>query len=129
MRKTFLRIGGVLIACTLVLGACSDDDDDGDDAATATPTGAAATTGVPASPDTVTIKDFAFSALTTKAGTKVTVKNDDSTTHTYTAEDDAFDSGRVDAGKSAEITAPSTPGKYEVHCEIHSSMTGTLVVT
>lgn len=128
MNKTLRRVGGVLLVCTLVLGACGDDDD-GDDAATDTTAAAATTVAGGAAADTVTIKNFQFSALSTKAGSKVTVKNDDSATHTYTADDDAFDSGRVDAGKTGEFTAPSAAGTYKVHCEIHSSMTGELTVT
>ena len=128
--RTPLRLLGVLLACVLVLGACGDDDDDGDDAATDTTTAAAVTTAAPATgASTVTIKDFKFSALSTTAGAKVTVKNDDSAKHTYTADDKAFSAGPIDPGKSAEITAPSSPGTYKVHCEIHSSMTGTLTVT
>ena len=148
MHKTLLRIGGVLIACTLVLGACSDDDDDGDAASNDTDTTAAVVTTVPAgsattaaggattapptgstAANTVTIKGFAFTSPPVKAGSKVTVKNEDSVTHTYTADDKSFDSGRVDGGKSAQFTAPSNPGDYKVHCEIHTSMTGTLTVT
>jgi plastocyanin len=144
MRKTILRIGGVLIALTLVLGACSsDDDDNGDDAtdttsasattattaATGTTTAGATTTPGATSSANVTIKGFAFNATPVKAGSKVTVKNEDSVTHTFTADDKSFDTDRIDAGKTAEFTAPTTTGDYKVHCEIHSSMTGTLTVT
>ena len=124
-----IRIGGVLLACTLVLGACGDDDDGDDDATDMTAPSAVTTEAPAAASGTVTIKDFKFSALSTKAGAKVIVKNDDSTTHTYTSDDDAFDAGRIDAGKTGEFTAPTTAGSYKVHCEIHSSMSGTLTVT
>lgn len=141
MRKTTLRVVGALIAVPLVLGACSDDDGDGgDEAATATTvavttTGGATTTG--GGPTTsagstsaanVTIKGFSFNASPVKAGSKVSVKNEDSVTHTFTADDKSFDTDRIDGGKSADFTAPTTSGDYKVHCEIHSSMTGTLTV-
>ena len=76
---------------------------------------------------TVTIKNFKFSPspLKVKAGTKVTVKNADSTTHTFTADKGAFDTGDIDSGSSAAVTIKK-PGTYAYHCEIHSFMKGTI---
>jgi plastocyanin len=76
---------------------------------------------------TVTIKNFKFSPspLKVKAGTKVTVKNDDSTTHTFTANKGAFDTGDIDSGSSATVTIEK-PGTYAYHCEIHNFMKGTI---
>ena len=78
----------------------------------------------------VTIKGFEFkpSPLTVKAGTKITVKNSDSTTHTFTANKGAFDAGKIDSGDSATITVKK-PGTYAYHCEIHNFMKGTIKAT
>ena len=78
----------------------------------------------------VTIKDFEFSpkTLTVKAGTKITVKNTDGTTHTFTAHKGAFDTGDIDGGSSATVTVKK-PGTYAYHCNIHNSMKGTIKAT
>ncbi len=78
----------------------------------------------------VTIKGLAFSpkTLTVKAGSKVTVKNKDGTTHTFTANKGAFDTGDIDGGSSATITVKK-PGTYAYHCNIHNFMKGTIKAT
>jgi plastocyanin len=63
----------------------------------------------------------------TTAGATVQISNEDGTTHTVTADDGSFDV-KVDGGGSGSFTAPAAPGSYSFHCEIHNSMTGTLVV-
>ena len=90
---------------------------------------AGATTPSAKSPS-VTIKNFAFSpkTLQVKAGSKVTVKNKDDTTHTFTANKGAFDAGEIDGGSSATIRVKK-PGTYAYHCNIHNFMKGTLTVT
>jgi plastocyanin len=58
----------------------------------------------------------------------VSVTNNDSATHTATADDGkSFDTGDVNQGSSATITAPK-PGSYKYHCTIHPFMHGTLTV-
>jgi plastocyanin len=78
----------------------------------------------------VTIKGFAFSpkTLAVKAGAKVKVTNKDGTTHTFTANKGAFDTGDIDGGSSATVTIKK-PGTYAYHCNIHSSMKGTIKAT
>ncbi|MFF1355417.1 cupredoxin family copper-binding protein [Streptomyces sp. NPDC058297] len=78
----------------------------------------------------VTIKGFAFhpAKLEVSPGTKITVTNEDSATHTLTADDKSFDTGDLAQGKSATITAPSKPGSYSYICTIHPNMKGTLTV-
>jgi plastocyanin len=73
----------------------------------------------------VTIENFAFSPtpLRVKAGTAVTVANQDHTAHTLTADDGAFDTSNLDGGAKATITVTS-PGTYAYHCDIHNYMTG-----
>jgi plastocyanin len=78
----------------------------------------------------VTIKGFAFSpkTLTVKAGAKIKVTNKDGTAHTFTANKGAFDTGDIDGGSSATVTVKK-PGTYAYHCNIHSSMKGTVRAT
>jgi len=78
----------------------------------------------------VTIKGFAFSpkTLNVKAGAKIKVSNKDGTTHTFTANKGAFDTGDIDGGSSATVTVKK-PGTYAYHCNIHSSMKGTIKAT
>ena len=86
--------------------------------------------GGTASGNTITINNFKFTTATVKAGSTVTVKNTDSTAHTL-ASDTAgqFDAGTISPGKSATFTAPSKPGSYPYHCNIHTYMKNTLTVT
>ncbi|HEY3832555.1 MAG TPA: cupredoxin domain-containing protein [Acidimicrobiia bacterium] len=77
----------------------------------------------------MTIKNFQFTGgLTVKTGTRVTVHNADSTTHTLTATGGAFNTGQISPGSSASFVAPK-PGTYPFHCNIHNYMTATLTVT
>jgi len=87
---------------------------------------AGATTGT-----AITIKDFAFSPtpLKAKTGATITVKNNDSTTHTFTADNGSFDTGDIADGTSATITLPTKPGTVGYHCNIHRTMKGTIQVT
>jgi plastocyanin len=79
---------------------------------------------------TITIDDFAFkpTPLKVKAGAKVTVKNDDSATHTLTADKGAFDAGKIESGDSGSVVVKK-PGTYKYHCEIHDFMKGTITAT
>jgi plastocyanin len=78
----------------------------------------------------VTIKNLAFSpkTLKVKAGAKITVKNNDGTAHTFTADKGAFDTGDIDGGSSATVTVKK-PGTYAYHCSIHNFMKGTIKAT
>ncbi|MGE3619765.1 MAG: cupredoxin domain-containing protein [Acidimicrobiia bacterium] len=77
----------------------------------------------------VRAEGFAFGSTTVAPGATVTFANADAATHTFTADDGAFDSGPVEGGGEAEVVAPTDPGAHPFHCEIHPSMTGTLTVT
>ena len=77
----------------------------------------------------ITIQNFDFGQpRTVLAGADVQVSNADAEAHTMTARNGAFDTGSVDEGTSVTFKAPSVPGTYEFYCDIHSSMTGQLVV-
>jgi plastocyanin len=76
----------------------------------------------------ITVKDFTFSTTPVTAGATVTVHNDGPSTHTVTADAAGGFNVTIDPGKDATFTAPSAPGDYKFHCNIHSQMHGTLTV-
>ncbi|MFJ3792500.1 cupredoxin domain-containing protein [Kitasatospora sp. NPDC090091] len=99
--------------------------------ATASPTATGTATGSPSAGQvSVTIKNFLFNpaTFTVAPGAKIVVTNQDSAGHTLTAINKEFDTGLLEQGQSATITAPSAPGSYAYHCDVHPNMTGTLVV-
>ncbi len=116
------------LAIVLLVSACGGSSNNNDSTPAAQqPSKPAASTG---GSDTVTIQDFKFlpANLTVKAGAKVTVTNSDSTTHTATADGGAFDTGDLNPGASKTITLGKA-GTYPYHCQIHSFMKGTIVVS
>jgi plastocyanin len=126
-------------ALGLGLGACGggdDDDDAGGGSSTtstaSTTTEAAPSSSEPAGPvegDAVTIANFDFgpNQLAVSPGTTVTWTNDDPTSHTATADDGQFDTGSLAPGDSGEFTFDEA-GTFAYHCEIHPSMTASVVV-
>jgi plastocyanin len=82
-----------------------------------------------AAPGTVVIENFSFSPkrVSVGAGSTITVENEDQTAHTFTADDQAFDTGTLGGGRTSELTVERA-GTYAYHCEIHPFMTGTLRV-
>jgi len=99
--------------------------------ASAKPSGSSSPTQVAAAGSSaVEITNFKFSpaSITVKKGARVDVTNDDSVTHTVTADDgNSFDTGDLADGASKTISV-SKPGTYAFHCTIHPYMHGTLVV-
>lgn len=128
----------IATATILTLAGCGGDDDTADTpdasaaAATAAPTAAPVATDdtVGAIADsTITIADFAFSGVTEDTvGSTVTIANTDSSPHTWTADDGAFDSGSIAAGSTFEFTFTEA-GTFAYHCNFHRSMTSTITVT
>jgi plastocyanin len=115
------------VVTTTVFTGCGNDDTTIKDAAPSTTVVAATTTMAPAP---IIVKDFSFSGLTAKAGSRVLVQNEGPATHTFTADANSFDTGPINAGSNAQFTVPSVAGTYKVHCSIHPTrMTGELKVT
>lgn len=77
----------------------------------------------------LTIKNFNFQpgALEVPAGARVTVRNEDSATHTVTADDGSFDTGNVDGGATSTFTVPKD-GEIPYKCDIHPYMRGVIRV-
>jgi plastocyanin len=98
----------------------------------AQPTGSSATQKS-GTTDTIVIKNFMFTpdSLTVAPGAVVTVRNEDSVTHTLTdkADHNAFNSGPVGPNQTKTFKAPDQAGSYPFLCTIHQFMTGTLVVS
>ena len=129
-RSRWLLLPGLILV--LVLAACSSSSSSSASAtssATATGSSASQKTG---STDTIVIKNFMFSpdSLTVSPGAVVTVKNEDSVTHTLTDKTDqtAFNTGPVGPNQTKTFKAPDKPGSYPFFCTIHQFMIGTLVV-
>ena len=77
---------------------------------------------------TITIKDFAFTTpASVSPGAKISVNNMDGTAHTVTADGAGGFDSQAPPGNSS-FTAPTKPGTYPFHCNIHPEMHGTLVV-
>ena len=79
--------------------------------------------------DAVTIKDFAFgpASLEVAVGSTVTWTNEDSASHTATADDGSFDSSSLATGSIFSHTFAAA-WTFAYHCSIHSSMKATIVV-
>jgi plastocyanin len=118
-------IAGAIIVALVVLGGCGGSSYSSGTATTGA--GAVAATTVAGSANTLTIKGHAFSALTVKAGDTISIVNADSVDHTVTADDGTFDVA-VPAGTTTTLVI-SKAGTYAIHCKIHASMHGTIVVT
>ncbi len=113
---------------TMAFAACGDDDDVVPEAQVSTTVLAPTTSTQPPTP--IIVKDFSFSGLEVKAGSRVLVQNQGPAAHTLTAENNRFDTGSIAAGSNASLNVPSTPGTYKIRCTIHPTrMTGELKVT
>ena len=142
MRSHTRPVLASLFAFALVIGAagCGDDDEpeatgSGDTTAdtsggTTGPDygGGTGGTGGAAPENAIVAKDFELSDLTVGPGEEIVLKNEDGAAHTATADDGAFDLEAGGGATSDPGTAPTEPGDYAFHCEIHGGMTGTLTV-
>jgi plastocyanin len=138
--STFTARRAALMAATvafLVSGLAACGSDDSSDTAGGTTT-ESASDGEYGSTDgdtaegtdgTIVAEDFSLTDITVAPGAEIVLQNDGAATHTATADDGSFDLGEVAGGETSDPgTAPTTPGEYPFHCEIHDSMTATLTV-
>ena len=139
----FRTTGFCLIALTLFvfLAACGNTTTGGSTSPTATtntvtstPTSSNATptpaaTSPSSNASSVSIANFSFSpaTLSVSVGTKVTWTNNDTVTHTVTADQGAFDSNNLSPGSSFSFTFTKA-GTYAYHCKIHATMMATIIV-
>jgi plastocyanin len=92
--------------------------------------GPAAASAGPREADLGTV-DFAFDPnnASVAAGGTVQVANRGRAPHTLTFDDVNLNTGTIDPGSSAKLTAPDAPGSYSYHCNVHPArMRGVLVV-
>lgn len=75
----------------------------------------------------VAIKGMRFvpPSISVASGDTITFTNEDSAPHTATADDGAFDTGRLGKGESATVTV-SAAGDHPYTCLIHPMMKGTV---
>ncbi len=115
-----------LFSAALALSACSSDDETTSAPATTTADDA----GTAGAAD-ITIETFQFAIPANVSAGAVVIENLDNTAHTFshvaTSGEPAFDA-TLD-GPNTRATIDVEPGTYDVRCNIHTSMTGTLVVT
>lgn len=91
--------------------------------------GTGGTVGVGGTTVNISGMSFSPSSITVKVGIAVKWTNNDYTAHTVTSDDGTtFNSGNVATGGSFSFT-PTVAGNFPYHCNIHTGMTGTLVVT
>lgn len=114
------------LPASLLLAGCSSYGVPSAKAPTS-PAGSAVASGDGAS-TTYTVAKYTFSALTVAPGTAVQVLDGDDEPHTVTADDGSFDTGSFDKTHPGTFTAPSKPGNYAIHCQVHPSMHGTITV-
>ena len=76
----------------------------------------------------ITIKDFEYTTPpSVSPGATITVKNEDDTAHTVTADTGNTFDAQAPSGTST-FTSPTEPGSYPFHCTFHPEMHGILVV-
>ena len=144
-RAPALALVPVLLALGLGMAACGGDDDDGDSggasgggaySGSAEKTETETTTEETTAPSgeapkavKVEISDFTFkpATVTVQVDGKVNWANEDSATHTATAEDGSFDTGDIAEGKRGNATFKAA-GTFAYICEIHPDMKGTIEV-
>ena len=87
-------------------------------------------TTIAAGEGVVVVKNIAYNPRTVAArvGQEVAWTIDDNgVTHTITADDGSFDSGRLQSGDFKRVF--DQPGEKGYHCQVHARMKGTVVVS
>ncbi|MHB1361204.1 MAG: cupredoxin domain-containing protein [Thermoleophilia bacterium] len=124
MKKIIATTLAALFVLALMLGvaACGGSSSDSG--------GGSGTVTVSGQATTVNIRNLSFNppVIAVRTGTTVTWSNGDTLTHTVTASNGAFDSGRLEPGKNFGYTFNSA-GTYDYACTIHPTMKGQVMVS
>ena len=128
-------IAVVLVLSVLLIGPTIKDNK-----TTTTPTSSSSSSSTPSTSNSNTSSQavptnsvnmadmkFAPAVITIPLGATVHWNNNDSVTHTITADDGSFNSGNI-ASKSNYTHSFSTAGTFKYQCSIHEGMTGTVIV-
>lgn len=82
-----------------------------------------------AATQTVVVQNYTFPPITAKPGERISLVDRDAEPHTMTADNGSFRVKAFDSSDPGILVVPTKPGSYAFHCEIHSTMHGTLVVS
>ncbi len=127
MRRTITK--SVLVFAGLLLASCGSSSVGTNQNVLTTTTGAASK---PAAGTKVAIRNFAFvpANLTVKPNSIILVTNDDAVIHTFTAQNNSFNSGNILPGQTVAVKVGnvSTGVKIAYYCSIHQYMTGTVTI-
>ena len=118
-----LTIAAALLCLAGVVGAAGCQEDTGGDVVNTT-------APEPTAEGQVLIRGTSFNPreLRTTAGKTVTWTFDDGgLEHTVTADDESFDSGRMSTGNYTRTF--DAPGTVNYHCQVHTRMRGTILVS
>ncbi len=113
-----------IVLSALLLGSSMACGSSSPPAPSPTPSGSSAISIV-AGASTRTTTAYAPNPITVSVGGSVTWTNNDSTTHTSTADGGAWNSGSIAPGGQFSRTFPSA-GVFAYHCTIHPGMVGTV---
>lgn len=120
------RLAGLVLAVALAGGACSVfEGSDADGGAVAGPS-----TTLNVGEGIVVVQGISYNPtrLPVRVGQEVAWTFDDNgVSHTVTADDGSFDSGRLATGDFKRTF--DQPGEVAYHCEVHARMKGTVVVS
>jgi plastocyanin len=105
----------VLLALATVLAGCGGSSSKG------------GSRGTPTAP-IITNFEFSPNPIRVRSGTTVVWTNKDPTDHTVQADDGSYGSAHLGTGKTYSHTF-SAAGTYTYHCNIHTYMKGTVVVS
>jgi plastocyanin len=90
--------------------------------------GSTSTAAAAGTPATFTVANYMFPSLTVAPGALIRAVDGDDEPHTVTFDDGTFTTATFDKTHPVTFAAPSEPGTYAIHCKVHPSMHGTIVV-
>ena len=114
-----------IVLAALLLGSSTACGSYSPPAPSPMPSGSSITVSIVAGSSTMTTTAYAPNPITVSVGGSVTWTNNDSTTHTSTANGGAWSSGSIAPGGQFSRTFPSA-GVFAYHCAIHPGMVGTV---
>jgi plastocyanin len=124
MQKRIVMVSlAVASAALILLSGCTKAG------SSTSPYGATSAPPAAAQPNTVVIANIAFgpASITVPAGTTITWQNNDGINHTSTSDSGVWDTGAIPPGGSKTHTFDAA-GTFPYHCNIHTMMTGTVIV-